>query len=278
MARTTQNLPRALRTPRRTTASTPPGRTTRIAPWALFVVACVVAAIAPYVIITGLNRPKTRAGEPRTVDSLVGPLLAGTPQHERTLGDPTAPVTLQVFLDLKDPDSRDWFLAKLPDIIQRQIRTGKLKLEYRAYKTNTYDPQEFVKEQTAALAAGAQNKLWNYIYTFFFEQGSENEAYVTNAYLNEIANHIPGLNLARWHYDQHTGHREEQTTRENQTANTLNLYVTPSFRIGKTGGPLHNYSGHSITKYGKQHPIALPTAQDLNQAIHELTTAVRASD
>jgi hypothetical protein len=57
---------------------------------------------------------------------------------------------------------------------------------------------------------------------------------------------------------------------EDQTARTLALHVTPSFRIGKTGHPMHNFAGHTIIKYGGQHPIALPTTQDIANAIHEL--------
>ncbi len=176
---------------------------------------------------------------------------------------------LQVFLDLKDPDSRFWFLHHLSAIIHDQVRTGALKLEYRAYKTNTFRPQTFVKEQTAALAAGAQNKLWNYIDTFYHEQGSEFIGYVTEPYLESIARQIPGLNLARWRSDRHTGRREEQTTGEDRTARALGLHVTPSFRIGKTGGAMHSFSGHAVIKYGEQHPIALPTTWDIGKAIRE---------
>jgi hypothetical protein len=197
-------------------------------------------------------------------------LLAGIPQHGSTLGDQAAPVTLEVFTDLKDPDSRSWFLTDLPAIIRDYVRTGALNLEDHAYKTNTFFPQEFVKEQTAALAAGAQDKLWNFIYTFYHEQGSEFAAYVTETYLDNIARQVPGLNLARWHTDRHTERREEQTTLEDHTARALGLHVTPSFRIGKTGGTMHNYAGHAVIKYGEQHPIALPEASDIGKAIHEL--------
>jgi hypothetical protein len=86
-------------------------------------------------------------------------LLAGIPQSDRTLGYPNAPVTLEVFADLKDPDSRKWWY--LPAIIQQDVRTGLLQLRFHSYKTNTRSPGEFVDEQTAALAAGAQDKLWN---------------------------------------------------------------------------------------------------------------------
>ena len=234
-----------------------------VAATGLVLVTAVVATLV-------LAHTDSQAAAEHRIDREVSNLLAGIPQHARTLGSPTAPVTLEVFLDLKDPDSRNWFLTKLPAIIHDHVRTGALKLEYRAYKTNTFSPQEFVKDQTAALAADAQNKLWNYIYTFYHEQGSEFTPYATEAFLQNIARQVPGLNLPRWHTDRHAGRREEQTTADDQTARTLGLHVTPSFRIGKTGGKMKNFVGHAIVKYGEQHPIALPTTQDLDQAIHEL--------
>jgi hypothetical protein len=131
-------------------------------------------------------------------------------------------------------------------------------------------PGNFVKDQTAALAAGAQDKLWNFIYTFFHEQGSEFATYATESYLENIARQVAGLNLPAWHTNRHTERREEQTTAEDQTARTLNLHVTPSFRIGRTDGPLHNYAGHAVVKYEDQHPIALPEASDIAKTINEL--------
>jgi Thioredoxin len=219
-----------------------------------------------------LSHPNSNAAAEGKIDHEVSALFTGIPQQGETLGKASAPITLEVFIDLKDPDSRTWFLANLPAIVHDEIRTGTIQLQYHAYKTGTYNPREFVKEQTAALAASTQNKLWNYIDTFYHEQGNEFTAYATNANLALIARQIPGLNLTQWQTDRHTGRREEQTTAEDQTARTtLGLHVTPSFRIGKTGGTMHNFSGHAIiTRAHQLHPVAFIEAKDINTAIKEL--------
>jgi len=273
MGRPKQNLPRAFRAPKPRTKHV--SRASRRPLWASI---AITAALTPAAILGTLgwltHTTKTPAlPDTQLIEHEVNTLLTGIPQHANTLGSSTAPVTLQVYIDLKDPDSRSWFLKDLPAIIHDYVRTGALKLEYRAYKTNTYRPQEFVRDQTAALAAGAQDKLWNFIYTFFHEQGSEFAFYATEIYVDNIAQQVPGLNLAQWHTDRHTNRREEQTTQEDQSARTLDLHVTPSFRIGKTGRPFHNYAGHSVIKYGAQHPIALPEASDIAKAIKELIGA-----
>ncbi len=208
-------------------------------------------------------------------DQQVTRLLAGIPQHDHTLGYPNAPVTLEVFADLKDPDSRTWWNNYLPTIIKQDVRTGRLQLRFHSYKTNTRSPVEFVNEQTATLAAGAQNKLWNYADIFYHQQrnaptASELEPYATNSFLQSIAHQTSGLNLARWQTDRHTGRREEQPSQESNTAAAYQLHVTPSFRIGRTGNPLTNYAGSTVIKYKAQHPISFITAQDISKAIKEI--------
>ena len=103
------------------------------------------------------------------------------------LGNPNAPVTLAYFGDLECPICKEFTLGALPSIIQKQVRTGKLKIEYRSLETATHEPEIFKTQQIAALAAGKQNKMWNFVETFYHEQGEENTGYVTESYLQELA-------------------------------------------------------------------------------------------
>jgi Thioredoxin len=232
----------------------------------------VALATAAFLLtLSLLSHPNSEAAAESRMEHEVSALFAGISQDGATLGDRSAPVTLEVFSDLEDPDSRNWFVGYLPAIVRDDVRSGAIKIQYRSYKTNTYYPATFVKQQTAALAAGAQHKLWNFIDTFYHEQGKELTPYVTENYLNDIAEQVPGLNLTHWHAARHTGRREEQTATEDQTARTtLGLHVTPSFRIGPTGGQMKDFSGRHILKHEQQRPIALIEAQDITQAIEEL--------
>lgn len=56
----------------------------------------------------------------------------------------------------------------------------------------------FETQQIAALAAGAQDRMWNFIETFYREQGAEDSNYVTESYLQGIAGQVPGLSLSQW--------------------------------------------------------------------------------
>jgi hypothetical protein len=232
------------------------------------IVALLTIVVAFGVLIL-TRHASSQAALERSTDREVGTLLAGIPQQGDTLGKRNAPFTLEVYSDLKDPDSQNWFVNYLPAILDDDVRPGLVKIQYHSFKTNTHYPAEFVKEQTAALAAGAQDKLWNFVDTFYHEQRSEYATYVTENYLDGIARQVPGLNLTRWHTDRHTGRREEQIPSEDQAAKALGLYLTPSFRVGRTGGPLRTFSGGVIVRHEGQRPIHMIRAWDLDRLTKE---------
>ena len=112
------------------------------------------------------------------------------------LGDPKAPVTLAYFGDLECPICKEFTLGALPTILQKWVRTGKLKIEYHSLETATHEPEVFKTQQVAALAAGKQDKMWYFLDLFYHEQGEEDTGYVTESYLQGLAQQVPGLNLA----------------------------------------------------------------------------------
>ncbi len=205
------------------------------------------------------------------MDREVTGLLAGIPQEGQTLGSPGAPVTLQVFAELEDYSSDSWFLTLLPAIIREFVRTNRLRIEYRSFKTNTIASETFVKQQAAALAAGAQDKLWNYVYTFYHEQGKERTPYVTESYLENIARQVPALNNERWGIARNADSRIEQVVEEDQQGRAEEIHVTPAYRIGRTGGLLKDIEGSgSIIYPGQIHPTTYASAEDIAKAIAQI--------
>src|SRR6516162_9632836 len=99
----------------------------------------------------------------KKAQSEVNTLLAGIPQSGNVLGNPNAPVTLQYFGDLECPICRDFTLGALPTVIEKYVRAGKVKIQYRSMQTATREPTIFNEQQTAALAAGKQNLMWHYV-------------------------------------------------------------------------------------------------------------------
>lgn len=191
-----------------------------------------------------------------------------------------------MFGDLECLDAKNWFVSLLPAIIHEFVRTNVVRLEYRAMKTDTINPQVFVTQQTAALAAGSQDRMWNFLMTFYYEQGREYTDYVTEQYLDQIAQQVPRLDVTRWD-DGRTIRFAKAVVADNRTAHALGFHDTPAFRIGRTGGELRRFSGQHVVIYprysraltpkgevvgagkpaGYMNPLALVDARDVRTAI-----------
>jgi protein-disulfide isomerase len=215
------------------------------------VVAGVVAIVVVILIATGGSggTKKVASGSKAANENVaaVNSLVGGIPQNANVLGNPAAPVTLQYFGDLECPICKEFTLGALPSIIQRWVRTGKLKIEYRSMETATREPEVFKTQQVAALAAGKQQKMWHYIELFYHEQGEEDSGYVTEAYLQNLAQQVPGLNVAQWTSDRGNAALTSQVEADAQAANNAGFTGTPSFLIGKTGGPAKKLEYSSLT-------------------------------
>jgi protein-disulfide isomerase len=165
----------------------------------------------------------------------VASLLAGIPQRGNTLGDPRAPVTLQYFADLECPYCRRFTLGLLPSLIQSYVRGGRLKIEYRSLETATRNPATFKLQQVAALAAGRQNKMWDFIDLFYHEQGQEGSGYVTERYLQGLARRVTGLNLIGWTVARNDPALAVAITSDARAASNAGLGSTPSFLLATAG-------------------------------------------
>jgi protein-disulfide isomerase len=206
------------------------------------VVSVVVVAIVVVLVATGGGSKKgipASKHERNSVVNEVTALVGGIPQNGNVLGSPTAPVSLQYFGDLECPICQKFTLGALPTIVSKWVRTGKMKIEYRSLETATREPEVFKSQQVAAYAAGKQNKAWNFIETFYHEQGEEDSGYVTEKYIQNIASQVPGLNLAQWTTDRSNQElANEVTVTDAQAASNAGFDGTPSFLIGHTGGTM----------------------------------------
>lgn len=200
-------------------------------------------------------------------DIEINALLKGIPQHGNTLGQPTAPVTLQFFGDLECFTTKVFAVSFLPSIIHDLVRTNILKIEYRSLETDTHNTKTFVHQQMGALAAGKQDKLWDFILTFYHEQGPEYTGYVTESYLDGIANQIPGLNLAQWNSDREDRQLFKELIGDRRAAMAARDRSTPAFLIGRTGGKMIKLPGYEMKRLSG----SLTDALSLKEAIERLS-------
>ena len=168
----------------------------------------------------------------------VNALLAGIPQKGTTLGSPQAPITLRVFADLECRDVQQFALSGLRSIIDTWVRKGVIKLDYRSLETDTRSRETFAIQEIAALAAGRQDKLWNFALAFVYQQGKQFTGYVTEKFLTDIASQVPGLDWELWQHDRADGQLFAHVARSDHSARTQGLSATPTFLIGPTDGEI----------------------------------------
>jgi len=162
-------------------------------------IAIVVVAIAVSAGGPAKGGIPKQSAQKRAIDASVARLLNGIPESGAVLGNPRAPVTMTYYGDLECPICRDFTLyGGLAPLIEKQVRTGHVKIVYSPFETATRSPATFKLQQVAALAAGLQHRFWYYAEIFYHEQGQEGTGYVTEAYLDGLARQVPGLNYSRW--------------------------------------------------------------------------------
>jgi protein-disulfide isomerase len=163
----------------------------------------------------------------------VNSLLQGIPQNGNTLGSPSAKVTVTEYGDLVCPVCKSFALGAENQLIANEVRSGKVKLVYRALETasQTANNSMFVPSQTAALAAGQQKLGWNYIELFYHEQGDETTSYVSNNFLGGLAKQISGLNFSQWSSDSQSSSLTSQVTKDTQSAAAQGYSATPTIVV-----------------------------------------------
>ncbi len=172
----------------------------------------------------------------------VNSLLSGIQQSGATLGNPKAPVTMDYYGDLECPICQEFTLqGGFAQLISSEVRQGKVKVVYKAFETATRDPNVFKTQQVAALAAGQQGKFWNYTELFYHEQGQEDTGYVTESYLQNLAQQTTGLNLVKWEAARNDSGLTSQVVNDVAQGNAIGVNGTPTLVFigpkGKAASP-----------------------------------------
>ena len=71
-----------------------------------------------------------------------------------------------------------------PTILDRYVRTGKVQLELRLLRFIGPDSDRLAR---VAVAAAAQNRMWQFAELAYLRQGTENSGYATDDFINRLA-------------------------------------------------------------------------------------------
>ena len=146
-----------------------------------------------------------------------------------TLGDPKAPVELIEFGDLQCPFCKQYSEEVLPPVIEGQVKQGQAKITFRNY---VIIGAESYPAGQAALAAGEQGVGWNFIELFYRNQGKERSGYVTEEFIEAVAEGAGVKDMAAWNKARKSKRLEEEVEATTSEAkNKFHFTGTPSFAI-----------------------------------------------
>lgn len=150
-------------------------------------------------------------------------LIGGIPQLDRRLGSDDAEVTVSVFQDVQCPRCADYQATVIDPLIEEQVRTGEIKLEFRNYPLGE---KPVTLGAIATAAAIEQDRGWQYADLFLRNLDQVPEQGVSDEFLDEIAGSVPKLDVTAWE-EAYAG--EEATLRaEEDVQLATDLRFTPN--------------------------------------------------
>jgi protein-disulfide isomerase len=184
-------------------------------------------------------------------------LFKGIPQNGLTLGDPKAPVTMEMFIDVQCPVCDDYEVNHLPGVVKQYIKDGKVQLHLK--------PWAFLGDQSftgrrGVIAAADQNLGYQYTKILYDNQRTENTGWLTGKEMAIIAASVDGLNLAKWRTDVNSSATESTASDVDTLAKQRKVQGTPTILVGPTGGTLQVASGGTYDPAAVQQALATAVA------------------
>jgi protein-disulfide isomerase len=188
-------------------------------------------------------------------------LFRGIPQERTALGRPDAPLTLAIYVDPQCPYCGVWDRQALPAIVERYIRPGTLRAEYRGLAFVGPDSERGLR---ALLAAGEQHRLFQAETLLYANQGVENSGWLSESFVASLAASLPGLDASRLTTDLHSAAVDTAIRTAVAQQHVDGVKGTPTLLVGPTGGILTPVELRSLEPQG--------TIPAIDQALAELSS------
>jgi protein-disulfide isomerase len=184
-------------------------------------------------------------------------LFKGIPQNGLTLGDPKAPVTMEMFIDVQCPVCDDYEVNHLPGVVKQYIKDGKVQLHLKPWAF--LGSQSFTGRR-GVIAAADQNKGYEYTKILYDNQRTENTGWLSGREMAIIAASVDGLNLAQWQKDVNSSGSESTAKAVDVLAKQRKVTGTPTVLVGPTNGKLQVASGNTYDPAAVQQALATAVA------------------
>jgi protein-disulfide isomerase len=167
-------------------------------------------------------------------------LFKGIPQKGLVLGKPSAPVEMQMFIDVQCPVCQDYEINSLPTVVQKYIRTGKVQLHLQPWAFLGGNGSQSFSGRLGLIAASFQNRGYEYAKVLYDNQGTENTGWLTGQEMANIAASVNGLNMSKWQAAANSSDAKSIASAVDKVAAQKKVSGTPTIFIGRVGDPLHN--------------------------------------
>jgi protein-disulfide isomerase len=171
-------------------------------------------------------------------------LFKGVPQTLNVVGKQTAPATMIEFADLQCPFCREYAVSVLPSLVDKYVRTGKVKFVFSGMHFIGPDSERALR---AVYAAGLQGHLWEVLDLLYKSQGGENSGWVTDDLLRSVGASIPGFDTNKMLADMSSPEVDAAIAAADQQAQKAGVNSTPTFFAGPTGGTLQHIDVTALT-------------------------------
>jgi len=213
----------------------------------ILVLTGVAILIAAVLIAPSIQRALTPVGEITNVEPIERPMVDGT-----AMGDPNAPVLIQVFEDFQCPSCRIYSEDIAPAIIETYVQNGIARYEFRQYPF--LDDRTATKESdqaaNASLCAAEQERFWDFHDMLFANWNGENQGAFTDTRLVAFAEAIE-LDMSAFNTCFESNKYKDQITQD----------LNEGTRLGVTGTPSVFVNGQIVR------PGFIPTFEDIQQAV-----------
>jgi protein-disulfide isomerase len=203
----------------------------------------IVLFISPTIV--NALRP---VGDITEITPIARPLVDG-----RAMGDPLAPVVVEVFEDFQCPRCKDYSDTVEKSLIQSDyITSGQVYYIFRHYPFLDRDAagQESHQAANASMCASEQGRFWDYHDILFVNWNGENQGAFTDKRLAAFAENL-GLDMSKFN----------SCFKDNTYENEINSDYDLGLRYGVQGTPTVFVNGEGVT------PGYVPSYDDVVQAI-----------
>jgi protein-disulfide isomerase len=208
-----------------------------------------VAVIVALIVISQSGGGGGSSSPPANVTGTaqVDAQLKGLDQSGAVLGSSSAPTTVIEYGDPQCSSCKFFSENVAPQLISSQVRGDTVKYEFRPFLIIGPDSKPAMR---GALAAGEQNRFWNFLQLFYLNQGGENSGYVTDSFLTGLAKAAGVPDIGKWNTDRNDPKWNAVIQQGSSQADSFGFTGTPSIVVQGPNGQ-RPIGGSSIPTLGQ---------------------------